>query len=310
MTQRILGLSGRKQSGKNTATNFITGLELMSVGVVRSAFFIDEQGQLQIGDLFGNEEYSGHLDLNRTNPEFVSFLEEHVNPYVKVYSFADLLKKDVCIKILGLTHEQCYGTDDDKNTLTSLLWENMPGVTVVPLSPEKSEVRDMLWSLSEGYTEQKNGIFEVEGRLGHYYTKIHGVVHHTPGPMSAREVLQYVGTDIFRKMYSNVWVDALIRQIKKEDSSYALICDVRFPNEVEGVQAAGGKVVRLTRNPSGNSDAHSSETALDKENFDWSKFDFVLDNADMSINEQNKALHTQLVEWGWAPGLEYGEAVS
>jgi hypothetical protein len=305
MTQRILGLSGRKQSGKNTATNFITGLELMSVGVVRSAFFIDEKGQLQIGDLFGNEEYAGHLDLNRTNPEFVSFLEEHVNPYVKVYSFADLLKKDVCIKILGLTHEQCYGTDEDKNTLTNLRWEDVPGVTIFD-KPDDDVVSDISNTLNDGRAEAEM----IMGRLGPYYRKVHGVVHHAPGPMTAREVLQYVGTDIFRKMYSNVWVDALIRQIKKEDSSYALICDVRFPNEVEGIQVAGGKVVRLTRNPAGNSDAHSSETALDKENFDWSKFDFILDNADMSINEQNKTLHTQLVEWGWAPGLEYGEAVS
>jgi hypothetical protein len=280
MTQRILGLSGRKQSGKNTATNFITGLELMSVGVIREAFFIDELGKLQIADLFGDVNYAGELDLNRNNPEFLAFMEEHINPYVKNYSFADILKKDVCIKIFGLTHEQCFGTDADKSTPTHLLWENMPGI----ISNDDAK---------------------------HYSDwKTLGLVEHADGPMTAREVLQYVGTEIFRKMYHNVWADALIRQIIKEDSSYALISDVRFPNEVQAIKDAGGKVLRLTRNPAGDSDVHESETALDKENFDWSKFDEVLDNAHMNVSEQNKATHDILLKWGWAPEFNYGDAVS
>jgi hypothetical protein len=137
-----------------------------------------------------------------------------------------------------------------------------------------------------------------------------GLVEHADGPMTAREVLQYVGTEIFRKMYHNVWADALIRQIIKEDSSYALISDVRFPNEVQAIKDAGGKVLRLTRNPAGDSDVHESETALDKENFDWSKFDEVLDNAHMNVSEQNKATHDILLKWGWAPEFNYGDAVS
>ena len=35
-------------------------------------------------------------------------------------------------------------------------------------------------------------------------------------PMSAREVMQYVGTDFFRKIYPDVWVDSTIRKIKSQ----------------------------------------------------------------------------------------------
>lgn len=40
----------------------------------------------------------------------------------KIYNFADPLKKDICMNILGMTYDQCYGSDMDKNTLTDLSW--------------------------------------------------------------------------------------------------------------------------------------------------------------------------------------------
>lgn len=286
MNQRILGVSGKKQSGKNTCANFIVGTELLSLGIVSEGFLIGPQGQLVISDLFGREDYAGELDLARNNREFLEFMDKEIHPYVKVYSFADLLKQEVCIKILGLTHEQCYGSDDDKNTLTHLLWEDMPGVvTNIPPNFDLSETDD------------------ISGRLGKYYQKHHitGVIYHAPGRMSAREVLQFVGTEVFRKMYQNVWVDATLRRIREEGSLYAIICDVRFPNEVLGVNEAGGKTLRLTRCINDGKDPHPSETALDPQNFDWTHFTGIVDNATMSINEQNAATLELLSQWHWAP---------
>ena len=73
----------------------------------------------------------------------------------------------------------------------------------------------------------------------------------------------------------------------------ALVGDCRFPDEVEAVQQAGGKVIRLTR--SLHEDSHVSETALDTHE----GFDAVIDNQDMTIEEQSKALLNTLGEWGW-----------
>lgn len=98
--------------------------------------------------------------------------------------------------------------------------------------------------------------------------------------MTSRELLQYFGTDVMRKMYENVWVDYAVKTITREKSNLAIVADVRFPNEVEAIKNAGGKVIRLTREFA--EDSHSSENALDKENYDWSNFDYVVNNTDMT----------------------------
>lgn len=146
----------------------------------------------------------------------------------KIYNFADPLKQDICINILGLSHEQCYGSDLQKNTLTHIKWKDK------------------------------------------YLT--------------AREVMQVVGTDILRDMYNDVWVNTTINKIMKENMNLAIIADCRFPNEVESIRNAGGIVIKLNRNPY-NSD-HASETALDPNNYNQSNFDLVLNNTIMTIEEQ------------------------
>jgi hypothetical protein len=66
----------------------------------------------------------------------------------------------------------------------------------------------------------------------------------------------------------------------------------------------GGKVVRLTRNIHGD-DSHSSEKALDIQNFDWSKFDIIIDNQNMDINQQNMAFWEALNKHNIiTPGLQ------
>jgi len=288
MEQKILGVSGKKQSGKNTATNFIVGLELLGLHVVQKGIGVGDKGELLITDLFGDTQFAGHLDLNRTNIEFLAFMEENVNPYVKVYSFADILKREVCIKILGLDEKQCYGTDEDKNSLTNLRWEDMPGV--------RTEMLPHDYLLQE--TEK------LPGKIRNYYKKLDNTtVYHSSGFMTAREVLQFVGTDIFRKMYGDVWVDALFRQITAENSLFALVCDIRFPNEVLGTQKRGGKVIRLDRDVFEGKDIHDSELALDKNVYNWENFDAVMSNNSMTIEQQNRATYELLREWDWTAEL-------
>lgn len=171
----------------------------------------------------------------------------------KIYSFADPLKKDICMNILGLTEQQCYGTDDDKNTLTSLCWKDMPDSNID-------------WSLAKDYDPS--------------------------GYMTARQVMQYIGTDLFRKMKNDVWSGATIKKIQSEQYNIAIIADCRFPNEVDAVKGAGGYVIKLTRNPF-NSD-HSSERALDDIYYPQDNFDLIIDNAHLSIDQQNQEVHNFL----------------
>ena len=69
--------------------------------------------------------------------------------------------------------------------------------------------------------------------------------------------------------------------------------ELSLPNEAEAIKRAGGKVIRFTRNP--HDDDHASETALKN----YNGFDCVIDNANMSIDETNKAILSQLGKWEW-----------
>lgn len=253
---KILALSGRKQSGKNTAFNFLLGIELLKLAIVRGKIEVRTDGRLAISDIFGDEQYEGIFDIDRNNEVTTKFCSDFIWPFIRNYSFADCLKQDVCINLLGLTHEQCYGTDEQKNELTSILWEDMPGLN-----------------------------------------------YHAVGQMTSRQVMQYVGTDIFRKIHEPVWSEGTINRIIKHDSRMAIITDARFPNEVDVVHKHGGRVIRFTRGQNSR-DEHESESVLDKDRYDWGNFDAVIDNMDMTISEQNEALYQVLYQWEWIDKVE------
>ena len=51
-------------------------------------------------------------------PNQIPFIKviDIMTPNVKIYSFG-YIKEQICIDILGLEYNQCYGTDDQKNEL-------------------------------------------------------------------------------------------------------------------------------------------------------------------------------------------------
>lgn len=196
--------------------------------------------------------FSGRKQSGKsTAGEYVQRLMYSINPKINVctYSFADPLKKNICVDLLGLTPQQCWGSDEDKNSLTELLWQNMPGYT---------------------------------GNL--------------TGQMTAREVMEYVGTKMFRKMKDKIWVEATLNEIKKDNADIALLLDNRFPNEVDPILEIGGYVIRLTRNP-----FHSiaePEVALDPDKYDWNKFSCIIDNDDCDIDQKNSLIKRFLLKQG------------
>jgi hypothetical protein len=227
----ILGISGRKQAGKNTTANIFHGIVLKKQGLIKD-WNIDALGHLNILTENNNgKEGWGYFDITRRDSDFVEYAEHNMWPHVKLYSFADNLKS-ICTELFNIPHECVYGTDEQKNQKQEhLLWENMP--TTFPISH---------------------------------------------GPMTAREFMQFLGTDVMRKIYEPVWVQSCIKKIKREQSELAIIADVRFPNEAKAIENAGGKVIRLTRKV--HNDNHSSEVALD----DYPFTDYI-DNEKESIDD-------------------------
>ena len=233
---KILGFAGKKQSGKNTCCNFLQMLKFHEYGVCKNAS-LNEQGQILVSDLFG-EKVSGS-DWIPLTEEYVdiSQLLESFRP-CKIYAFADVLK-EFSVDVLGLEYNQVYGTNEEKNSPTHLLWENMP-------------------------------------------------TGNNKGPMTGREVLQYFGSDICRKMYENIWFDACIRRIRKDNPELALISDVRFSNEIAGVQKEGGIVFGLPRDIVNGKDTHSSEQV------ELSLCDYVLPEG--NIDTTTKKLYKIITE--------------
>lgn len=58
-------------------------------------------------------------------------------------AFADLLKS-FCIDVLGLEHKQCYGSDEEKNTLTKYKWEDTPHFNLGWDGPEFMTGREVM----------------------------------------------------------------------------------------------------------------------------------------------------------------------
>ncbi len=114
---------------------------------------------------------------------------------------------------------------------------------------------------------------------------------------TAREMMQIVGTDWFRKVDEYCWVRAMQHKIDTYMTELYIIPDVRFPNEVSFIQEEKGHVIRLLRAPFAREDEHESETALDDspEGF----FDYVLDNRGMNVDEQNMAIWEIICERKW-----------
>lgn len=232
---KIIGISGRKQAGKNTVANYINGDILKQKGMVRE-FFINDDGQLIVETSSENGEYGyGQFDVTRKDEAFVTYAYKELWPYIKVYHFADPLKK-MSIDLFDLEPNLIYGNNDDKNTKTDLLWQNMP---------------DNLSNKS--------------------------------GKMTIREFLEHFGTNVIRKIKNDAWVSFTINSLLLENPEIAIIPDVRFPNEVEAIKNAGGINIRLTRDIYNSTS--DSESALDKNKFDWDNFDLVIDNSELSLQD-------------------------
>lgn len=132
-------------------------------------------------------------------------------------------------------------------------------------------------------------------------TKLH------PCGLTYRQILQKVGTDWFRDTWPDIWIEKYKREIERYSPNRLIITsDVRFPNEVKCVQDLGGHVIRLLRNP--HDDQHESETALDRTEArgydiaamrDCLTFDAIIDNREMSVDEQNEKIWELVNERKW-----------
>ncbi len=175
----------------------------------------------------------------------------------KCFNFADSLKV-FCRDYLNIDEKLWLGEESLKDTLVShILWENMPHHS------------DLVYD---------NNKEVMVAKMQKYY-----------GPMSVRQILQQMGTEVGRRIWPDIWLNACFKSIERENPGIAVIGDCRFRSEADAVKARGGIVVRLTRKV--KEDTHSSETDLDNYNFD-----VVVDNAKLSKEETIAEFNQKVLE--------------
>ena len=180
----IIGISGKKQSGKNTVAKMLQYFLWCKHANVKPSY----------------EDYLKYRDLR--------FYQVRV----QIVSFADILKRIVS----AMTNCNLDNFEDDsfKNSL-------------IP--------------------DHINKIFPDKEKKHTY-----------------RELLQYLGTDIFRNLYKDIWVDSLLYRVNKTPNLNFIVSDVRFPNEAEAIvkKSPVNFIIKVIRNKEEN-DNHLSETSID-----------------------------------------------
>lgn len=91
-----------------------------------------------------------------------------------------------------------------------------------------------------------------------------------------RHMLQTWGTDIIRENYQYAFTDMMIALLKGicTEFDYAIICDARFPNEIEEIKSVFPSItLRIVRddkisNLTQEQKEHPSETSMDNYDFD------------------------------------------
>ena len=84
------------------------------------------------------------------------------------------------------------------------------------------------------------------------------------GGRTPREVAQFLGTEAFRAIRTEVWVDCAMRQAQRYLSQgiSVIVTDCRFLNEADAIASYGGHILSIVRNSVEVYD-HPSENAID-----------------------------------------------
>lgn len=99
--------------------------------------------------------------------------------------------------------------------------------------------------------------------------------------VSTRQIMQFVGTELFRKQMNQlipsledqIWVklqeQRYLNAVKKNPKVRFVVADIRMPNEANMIKKLGGIIIKIVRPDFESSDQHSSEQIDLITNFDY-----------------------------------------
>ena len=248
---KVLAFCGTSESGKSSAANFLMATVMQKLGIMED-WRLNDKGKIEIlGKVIDENEVESNdyfeLDIENKEPDFLLWARGiHMN--CKTYSLAYPLKKTLR-NLFGLTKEQT-DTQDGKKEETDITWGQMAELLD---SKERKRIKE------EGIADKR---------------------------MTGREVMEYFGTKVLRRMNEDIFVDALIKQLRNDEellksqdvhNNVVLITDVRRLNEaVKLKKEFNATIVRLLRgNP-----VNTSESDIDS-----ITPDFTIDNRELTLEE-------------------------
>lgn len=142
-------------------------------------------------------------------------------------AFANKLKA-ICGELFELSYDDMY-TEEGKSAPTKFDAFACPACTSVEV---KTEVVD----------RKKLCVCKVCGTVGE------------PKPFASkwtpRTILQFVGTECFRRISPDVWVNFVLKEatrLQREGAEFIVVTDCRFRSEAEAIWKAGGEVWKIRR---------------------------------------------------------------
>lgn len=239
---KILGFMGTACSGKSTMANGIIGCVLQNEGVAKD-WRLNNAGLIEVMANIVDEDGTTRRDYH-VFPTDLRSTEFVCNPFyqslwkrVKNFSLAYPLKQS-CKSLFRLTNEQVFGSD--KGTDTEWTWGQFS-----TLLDKKEQKR---------IKEEK-----LEDKL-----------------MTAREVMEYYGTGVLRKLDEDIFVKGLVSQLQNETTNLALVTDVRRANEAKILRDNGAFIIRLLR---------GEEPKISESDINEAEVDLTLDNRELTMEE-------------------------
>lgn len=126
----------------------------------------------------------------------------------------------------------------------------------------------------------------LEIAFGFSRDQLYGDLKEAPDPRfgrSPRELMQYLGTEVFRGIWPEIWIWHLKRGIRNYWDNIGLrpvvVTDVRFQDEAAALRGMGAVLIRIERDKdhrqeAGAANEHISETDLDY----YGEWDYVIKN--------------------------------
>lgn len=224
--------------------------------------------------------------------------------------FANMIK-DILI------HDDISFTETAFATPIKEFCENTLGIPMEDMETQEGKLKatHIRWSdVSEAISQKfgKGSWFDDPSYEGHYPVWVP-----SNDSITIRELLQIIGTDLFREqLYGPIWAEAPFRKKHKVKihthhhsqevtPDVVLIPDCRFPNEVEEAKKHGAILVRVVRDDlEDDGDAHESEVALD--DYEWGEDEVV--HGTTGDPDHSLYLHAQDVVLPKIKGILYGQS--